>query len=86
MIDEIKADQEDTGLMIQQIPQQTPFNRYTIWHCHVLSISTLRREASRDRENRHTNLFLVIAGFSFCPFKYKSKLACLGILNIVVLK
>jgi hypothetical protein len=29
MVDEIKADKEDAGLMISQTPQQTPFSRYT---------------------------------------------------------
>jgi hypothetical protein len=30
------------------------FSRYTIWHCHILSISTLRHEAFRDREKKKT--------------------------------
>jgi hypothetical protein len=52
MVDEIKADKEDARLMIYPIPKQTPFSRYTIWCCHVLSIYTERREASRDREKK----------------------------------
>jgi hypothetical protein len=46
--------------------QQTPFSRCTIWHCHVLSISTLRREASRDRENKtnkHNNLTSSVSSY-----------------------
>jgi hypothetical protein len=43
---------DTTANIIQQISQQTPFSRYIIWHCHVLYISTLRCEASRDRENK----------------------------------
>jgi hypothetical protein len=51
MVDVIKADQED---WIDDIgsPQQPPFSRYTIGHCHILSISTLHCEAFRDREKK----------------------------------
>jgi hypothetical protein len=43
-------------------------SRYTIWHCHVLSISTFGHEASRDREINQSNKEVLVYNLSIFFF------------------